>query len=426
MLGAAALLLLMLGCFFVIRPFMTALMWAIILAYCLHPLQRMFTRWFRGSRTLAACFVTLTVAILLAGPIAVVGVSLAKDGRELTVATRDWFMSASEKPPKWLVNVPVYGDELTGYWVQFVESRDRWMSKLDEEVKQPVDGKANPRKSTESVQETDAKVRETLDSTKLDDSTDLAVQVGRIVTGLRSKLLALGRVIGQGVAEVLLSAFLAFFLLRDSAELSRRLNVVVGRLAGERGGHLIKVAGATVNGVIYGVLGTAVAQAIVAGIGFSIAGVPGAVLLAVLTFLVAVVPFGPPMIWLPAALWLYTQNQHGWAVFMLIWGALGISSVDNLVRPFLISQGTKLPFALIFCGVIGGALAFGLVGIFMGPTLLAVAFRLIEEWSRSVENEAAGGISSLPVPEPSATSPAHGSEPVGIGESGGGIRAELS
>jgi len=94
MLGAAALLLLMLGCFFVIRPFMTALMWAIILAYCLHLLQRMFTRWFRGSRTLAACFVTLTVAILLAGPIAVVGVSLAKDGRELTVATRDWFISA--------------------------------------------------------------------------------------------------------------------------------------------------------------------------------------------------------------------------------------------------------------------------------------------------------------------------------------------
>jgi predicted PurR-regulated permease PerM len=157
--------------------------------------------------------------------------------------------------------------------------------------------------------------------------------------------------------------------------------VAVEHLAGERGEYLIKVAGDTVRGVIYGILGTAIAQALMAGLGFWIAGVPGAVLLAVLTFFFAVVPFGPPLIWLPAALWLFAQNQTGWGIFMLSWGLLGISSVDNVVRPFLISHGSKMPFALIFCGVIGGALAFGLVGVFLGPTLLAVAFRLVEEWS---------------------------------------------
>ena len=135
------------------------------------------------------------------------------------------------------------------------------------------------------------------------------------------------------------------------------------------------------RGVIYGILGTAIAQALVAGLGFWIAGVPGAVLLSVLTFFFAVIPFGPPMIWIPAALWLFAQDKPGFGIFLALWGLLGISSVDNFLRPYLISQGSKMPFILIFCGVIGGALAFGLVGVFLGPTLLAVAFRLIEEWS---------------------------------------------
>jgi predicted PurR-regulated permease PerM len=194
-------------------------------------------------------------------------------------------------------------------------------------------------------------------------------------------LIAAGLAVGQGVTQVLLSAFLAFFLLRDAAVLSDRLSIVVDRLAGGRGKHLLKVAGDTVRGVIYGILGTAIAQALVAGLGFWIAGVPGAVLLSVVTFFFAVIPFGPPMVWLPAALWLFAQGRPGMGVFMLIYGTLCISSVDNFLRPYLISQGSKMPFILIFCGVIGGALAFGLVGVFLGPTLLAVGFRLIEEWS---------------------------------------------
>jgi predicted PurR-regulated permease PerM len=105
------------------------------------------------------------------------------------------------------------------------------------------------------------------------------------------------------------------------------------------------------------------------------------VLLSVLTFFFAVIPVGPPMIWLPAAAWLFAQDKPGMGIFMLIYGFFAISAVDNVIKPLLISQGSKMPFILIFCGVIGGALAFGLVGVFLGPTLLAVAFRLIEEWS---------------------------------------------
>jgi predicted PurR-regulated permease PerM len=190
-----------------------------------------------------------------------------------------------------------------------------------------------------------------------------------------------GIAIGSGVVQMVMSAFLTFFLLRDAPVLAERLGTVVERLAGERGRHLLKLAGGTVHGVIYGILGTALIQAIVAGIGFAIAGVPGAILLGVLVFFFAVIPFGPPIVWLPAALWLFAQGSPGWGIFMLIWGVVCISSVDNILRPFLISQGTRMPFVLVFCGLVGGALAFGLVGVFLGPVLLAVGFRLMDEWT---------------------------------------------
>jgi predicted PurR-regulated permease PerM len=386
LLGGLALLLLLVGCFFVLKPFMTALMWAIILAYSLHPLQRRFTLWFRGSRTLAACLVTLTLTVVVAGPIALIAFSIAQDGKDLGEATRRWFLDAPEVAPPWIADTPLIGTQLAETWSDISEDRDRWMEQLEKEVKTAPrprivveDGDqltvrdAPPLSSIEGdVEDLPEEKKETAHVVKL---------LGKFLVWAKSGLIAVGLAIWAGVTQVVLSAFLAFFLLRDAPVLAERLSNAVERLAGERGQHLIKVAGGTVRGVIFGILGTALAQAVVAGIGFWIAGVPSAVLLSVLTFLFAVIPLGPPLIWLPAACWLWAQDRPGMAVFMLLWGALGVSSVDNFLRPYLISQNSKMPFVLIFCGVIGGALAFGLVGVFLGPTMLAVAFRLIEEWS---------------------------------------------
>src|SRR5262252_129740 len=157
----------------------------------------------------------------------------------------------------------------------------------------------------------------------------------------------------------------------------------VERIGGERGRHLLTVAGNTVRGVVYGILGTALVQAVMAGIGFVIAGVPGVSLLALLTFFSSVVPVvGTALVWLPAAFWLFHQGSTGWGIFMIIWG-VGVSNVDNIVKPWLISRGSDMPFILIFFGVLGGAIAFGFIGVFLGPTLLAVGFRLVEEWISS-------------------------------------------
>jgi predicted PurR-regulated permease PerM len=214
------------------------------------------------------------------------------------------------------------------------------------------------------------------------DRSKLRQTLRAVLAWVRSFLVTFGLAIGAGATQVVFSLLLMFFILKDGEALAARLDRMAARISRERGTQLLDLAGGTVRGVVYGILGTALAQGIMAGVGFLIAGVPGATLLGLLTFLLSVVPMGPPLVWIPAALWLFHQGQPGWGVFMLVWG-VGVSSIDNVIKPLIISRGSKMPFVLIFLGVLGGALTFGLIGVFIGPTLLAVAYRLIDEWSRS-------------------------------------------
>jgi predicted PurR-regulated permease PerM len=212
------------------------------------------------------------------------------------------------------------------------------------------------------------------------DTAKLWTKAQPFVEQVGSWVLIFGLALGRGVIELALSIFVAFFLFRDGLAAAERLTIGVERIGGERGRHLLMVAGNTIRGVVYGILGTALAQAVTSGIGFAIAGVPGAGLLALLTFFVSVVPIlGTALVWVPAALWLFHEGSTGWGIFMLIWG-LGVANIDNVLKPWLISQGSNMPFILIFFGVLGGAAAFGFIGVFLGPTLLAVGFRVVEEW----------------------------------------------
>ena len=154
------------------------------------------------------------------------------------------------------------------------------------------------------------------------------------------------------------------------------------RLIGSRARQFIAVAGGTIQGVVYGILGTALAQGVLAGIGFSIVRVPGALFLGLLTFFMSLIPMGPPFVWVPAVVWLVAQQRYGAAIFMGIWGMFVISGIDNIVKPYLISRGSNLPFILVFLGVIGGLAAFGFLGVFLGPVLLAVGYTLLLTWNR--------------------------------------------
>jgi len=395
LLGIAALVLLLIGGFYILKPFVTAIMWSVILAFSLWPIQQLLTKWFRGRRTLASIVLALTMSLLFVGPIVLLGFGLADDAALLGSTTKRWVESLSDKPPTWASNIPVIGERVDDYWEQFSEGRKRWMEQIDKGMKEqpaksamvPPDA-PNAAHDISAVPPAPALVEELNRQSTSVDSENKAIDDARIFETL-GKLLGWARTwlvtvtlgVGKGMFQIGLSIILTFFLLRNGQSLGARVAVGASRIAGHHGQRLIKVAGGTVRGVVYGIIGTAVAQGVLAGFGFGLAGVPAAVLLGVLTFFLSAVPFGPPLVWTPATIWLFSQGRTGWGIFMLIWGMFIVSGVDNIIKPYLISHGSKIPFVLVFMGVIGGALAFGLVGVFLGPTLLAVAYRIVEEWS---------------------------------------------
>ncbi|MEI6193554.1 MAG: AI-2E family transporter [Verrucomicrobiota bacterium] len=338
--GWVILLVLLAGCLLVLRPFLSALLWAVVLCSSSWPVYRRLLGWLGNRRTLAALVMTLAMILIVLLPFLVVGMTLADNVKDLTAATKRIIEAGPPAPPAWLLKVPGVGQQATDYWQSLSA-----------------------------------------------DTTKIWTEAQRLLEPASSWILRGGLALGGGLMQLALSIFIAFFLFRDGVAAAGRLTTAVDRIGGERGRHLLVVAGNTVRGVVYGILGTALAQAIAAGIGFLIAGVPGVALLALLTFFASVVPvIGTALTWLPAAIWLFHQGATGWGIFMLIWG-VGIANIDNVVKPWLISQGSNMPFILIFFGVLGGALTFGFIGVFLGPTLLAVGYRLVEEWAatKSIE-----------------------------------------
>jgi predicted PurR-regulated permease PerM len=198
----------------------------------------------------------------------------------------------------------------------------------------------------------------------------------------RGWMLARSLALGRGIFELTISVVISFFFYRDGPAVVARVSEGVRRITGDFSQHLVEVVGNTTKSVVYGLLGTAVAQGTMAGIGFRIAGIPGAFLWGLLTFFLSLFPAGPPLVWVPATLWLLFRDEVGWAVFMGLWGFFAISGIDNIVRPMLISRGTTLPFALTLLGVMGGVFAFGFIGVFLGPTVLAAGYSLLQEFLR--------------------------------------------
>jgi predicted PurR-regulated permease PerM len=363
-LGILALLLLLVGSFLVLQPFLSALAWAFVLAFSLWPVQRRVVARLGGRRTWASLILTLVIALVLVVPTAVIVANLAQDAHDLAVATKSWVQSKPTAPPAWVHRIPLVGNRLAEYWKDLADDAAELLQRAAAPATQPTDEFAAVAPATQPI-----------------GHTKLAQALAVVVGWLRYWIPLVGLALLNGFTQISLSVFLTFFMFRDGEAVGKRIYYGIDRIAGQRGSHLLDVAGSTVRGVVYGILGTALVQGVLAGIGLLIAGVPGAVLLGFVTFLLSPVPMGPVLVWLPAALWLFHQGSTGWGVFMLIWG-VGVSSIDNVVKPLIISRGSATPFILILFGVIGGALAFGFIGVFLGPTLLAVAFRLVEEWSR--------------------------------------------
>ncbi|MDH0620543.1 AI-2E family transporter [Pseudomonas fulva] len=333
------LLLALLGAgLWVMAPFISALLWGAILAFASWPLMRFLTRVLGGRETLAAGLLTSAWILIVALPLVWLGFNLADHIRDATLFVRDVQVDGLPDAPVWLVDIPLVGERMASWW-----------SSLDQQ------------------------------------GAALLASVKPYLGQVGNWLLARSAQIGSGVLELTLSLVFVFFFYRDGPRLSAFVLRLLHRLTGERAEYYLNLVAGTVQRVVNGVIGTAAAQALLALIGFLIAGVPGAIVLGLITFMLSLIPMGPPLAWLPVTGWLVWKGEYGMAIFMGIWGTFVISGVDNVLKPYLISRGGDLPLVIVLLGVFGGLIAFGFIGLFIGPTLLAIGYSLLLDWSRNVQ-----------------------------------------
>ena len=334
LIAISLLVLLLIGSYLVMQPFISALLWAALLCYATWPLfSRLNTR-LKDRRNTAAALLCIALTAVVVAPISLVAFSLAENVSKLNDMLHIVLAQGLPSPPSWVAGLPLVGTNINAVWLAAVN-----------------------------------------------DTASLLEPLKRNLPELSKWLLGRGVALGHGILQMSLAMFILFFLYRDGEALAHRLSNALTRIGGDHARKLLLLAGSTVKGVVYGILGTAIAQGILAGIGFWMAGVPSALLLGLITFFLSVVPVGPPLVWLPAAAWLYYQGQVGWAIFLVVWGIAVVSSIDNFLKPYLISQGAAMPFVLVLLGVLGGLAAFGFVGVFLGPTLLAVVYSIVRDWT---------------------------------------------
>ena len=333
-LAAVLLVGLAIGCTLVLLPFLSAILWGLILVYSTWPVFAWVRSRLRVGNRVAAGIMVLLVAVLIVLPVAVAAPAGADDAAALRRSLELLLAGGLPGAPAWLPGVPLVGGTVADYWNQW--------------------------------------------------AADLSVMVGFFTpyfgmvaeSGLK---VLLG--IAGGLLQFIIALLVAFFVWASGDVLKVFLDRTAHRIAGDRAARLVKVTGATVRGVVYGILGTALVQGILTTIGLSVSGVPRPLLLGLIAGLLSVLPIGAPVVWIPAFLWLLGTGHTGWGVFLGLYGLFIISGSDNIIRPYFIARGAQLPFLLTILGALGGALAFGLLGIFLGPVMLGVGYSLVVEFA---------------------------------------------
>jgi len=332
----ALVVLLIIGCVAVVLPFVGAVLFAFVIWICSWRVyrDRLLPR-LLGRRALGASLMVLLLTLILILPTLILASSLASGADSAIAFIKSHIESGlPATPPAWLAGLPVLGNDIDRVWQQMAGDREA-----------------------------------------------LNAALRQLIAPARSLVLAAAGIAANGLLQMLLVLFVAFFLYRDGERLGQVLAVAANKLGGELGAGMLARARETVIGVMLGLVGTAAAQGAVAILGFVIAGVPGAMVLGFATFFLSIMPaVGPTLVWAGAALWLYGEGQTAWAIFMVLYGVFAISSIDNLIKPIVMARGAGLSTLLVALGVLGGVLVFGFIGIFLGPVLLALGQMLFTRW----------------------------------------------
>ncbi len=324
---------LILAAFWVLRPFIGPAIWATTIVVATWPLLRKLQARLWQRRLPAVLVMTLGLLLLFVLPVTLAIVTLVDKADEIALAVKQLASLQMPTPPEWLTALPFVGAKIQAFRDEAVAAGAQgvWV-KL-----QPFAGQS---------------VRW------------LVAEVGSI---------------GYLVAQALLVVVLAALMYARGETAAAGLLRFGRRLGGRQGEATVVLAGQAIRGVALGVGVTALVQSVLGGVGLGLAGVPYAGLLTVLMFVLCLAQLGPILVLVPAVAWLYWSGDSGWATFLLV-VSLVVGTLDNFLRPMLIRMGADLPLLLIFSGVIGGLLAFGLIGIFVGPVVLAVAYTLLQAW----------------------------------------------
>jgi predicted PurR-regulated permease PerM len=325
----------------ILRPFLAPVIWATMIVVATWPVLLVLQARLWGKRGLAVAVMTLLLLLVIIAPVALAVASIVARAENISSWVRSLAAFTLPQPPEWLGGVPVIGPKLVDLWRQY--------ALLNPEA--------------------------------------LSAQLTPYALKIVNWFVARAGSVGMMVLQFLLTVFISVVLYADGETAAAWVLGFSRRLAGRQGEETAVLASKAIRGVALGVVVTAVMQTALGGIGLAVTGVPVAALLTAVMFILCLAQVGPWLVLIPAVIWVYWKDGVIWGSILLFFSVLAVT-LDNFVRPLLIRIGADLPLILIFAGVIGGLIAFGVVGLFIGPVVLAVAYTLLKAW---ISVDAPGG-----------------------------------
>jgi len=364
-LGVLWIGLMIVASLWVLRPFIAATVWAATVVVATWPMMLALQARLGGRRWLAVTLMTGAMLLLLVVPLALAVSTIVDHTDDIAAWAKAAASAGVPSPPEWVGRIPLVGSKLLREW-------QRLQAASQEEL-----------------------------------TVRVAPYVRAGVAWLAGQAGDFGLLLLHFLVTVLITAIL--YTTGETA--ARGIRRFARRLAGDRGDDSVVLAGQAIRAVALGVVITALVQSAAAGIGLAVVGIPYATVLTAIIFILCIAQLGPLLVLAPAVGWLYWSGDAVWGSVLLVWTLL-VGALDNVLRPILIKRGADLPLLLIFAGVIGGLVSFGVIGLFVGPVILAVTYRLLESWIADIDRQPGDGTG--PVPATAVTPPREpGSPPAG-------------
>lgn len=320
------------ACFWIVRPFIPALIWASMIVIATWPLLIMIQKKVRGRRPAVMVMMGILILVFVIPFVLAVG-TIVENADKITALGKQLSTIVIPTPPEWVEKVPVVGDSAAEFWQKTADTGPE----------------------------------------------ELSAKISPYIRSMAGWLVAQAGSLGMILVHFILTLILTTLLYMHGEEAANSVRRLAHRIADERGENAAILAAMSIRAVAHGVVITALAQSILAGIGLAAVGVPYASLLTALIFMLTIAQIGAGPVLIPIIIWLFWKGSIGWAIAMLIW-SIFVMGMDGFLRPVLIRRNANLPLLLIFAGVIGGLIAFGVIGLFIGPVLLAVCYTLMTAW----------------------------------------------